>query len=298
MHEDLLCDELDTTRYYVREKAELCAVCFSGIVVVRVYSRPSPSDVTFVEQLAALYDDFSDTHQVIIAGNFNCHELKWLNSTHTDARGRALREFCEPCGLSQLVTEPTRGAAILALFVSPDQGRVEYNPPCGTLDHLTLIVTVSLLLELPSVPSDRLVFHWRRAPWSHICGAFRRVDWTLPTDVDSAASYLTNQILTITKRFVPHCKPQLVRPVPWWNGDCQWVGLQNCLLGDVETLGDTSFFCRSARRTYHSAFQCYQQCIRKTLFTRGSRSRVWWHLTRDIAGFSTHRQRVVPPLMI
>ena len=111
-----------------------------------VYSRPSPSDVTFVEQLAALYDDFSDTHQVIIVGDFNCHELE-------------------------------------------------------------------------------LVFHWRRAPWSHICGAFRCVDWTLPTDVDSAASYLTNQILTITKRFVPYCKPRLVRPVPWWNGDCQrvWV---------------------------------------------------------------------------
>ena len=44
--------------YYVQEKAGLCAVCFSGIIVVYGYSKPSPSDVTFVEQLTALYDDF------------------------------------------------------------------------------------------------------------------------------------------------------------------------------------------------------------------------------------------------
>ena len=68
--------------------------------------------ITFVEQLTALYDDLSDTHQVIIVGDFICHELEWLNSTHTDARGRTLREFCEFCGLSQLVTEPTRGAPL------------------------------------------------------------------------------------------------------------------------------------------------------------------------------------------
>ena len=144
-----------------------------------------------------------------------------MNSTHTDARGRALREFCEFRGLSQLVTEPTRGAAILDLFVSPYQGIVEYYPPCGTLDHLILIVTVSLVLELPSVPSDRLVFHWRKAPWSHTyVWRFCCVDWPLPTDVDSAVSFLTNQILMITKRFVPYCRPQLVHPVPWWNEDC------------------------------------------------------------------------------
>ena len=58
--------------------------------------------------------------------------------------------------------------------------------------------------------------------------------------------------------------------------------------------GRYRFLCHSARRIYHSAFHCYQQHIR-TLFTRGSKSRVWWHLTRDIAGYSTYRQRVVPP---
>ena len=158
-----------------------------------------------------------------------------------------------------------------------------------------LVVTVSLLLELPSILPDRLVFHWRRAPWSHICGAFRRVDWTFPTDVDSTASYLTNQILTITKRFVPHCKPRLVRPVPWWNGDCQWVWVAKLSAWRCGDSGRYRFLCCSARGIYHSAFHCYQQRIRRTLFTRGSKFRVWWRLTRDIAGFSTYRQRVVPP---
>ena len=56
-----------------------------------------------------------------------------------------------------------------------------------------------------------------------MCDAFRRVDWTLPTDVDYTVSFLTNQILMVTKQFVPYCRPRLVRPVPWWNRDCQWV---------------------------------------------------------------------------
>ena len=65
----------------------------------------------------------SGTHQVIIVSDFNCHELEWLNSTHTDdAHEWDLREFCEFHGLSQLVTEPTHGAAILGLFISPFQG--------------------------------------------------------------------------------------------------------------------------------------------------------------------------------
>ena len=59
--------------------------------------------------------------------------------------------------------------------------------------------------------------------------------------------------------------------------------------------GRYRYFCRLAGSTYRSAFQCYQQRFRETLFTRGSKSRVWWRLTRDIAGFSTHRQRVFPP---
>ena len=43
-HENLLCDELDTTRYYVREKAELCAVYFSGFFLVFLL----PTTTTFM----------------------------------------------------------------------------------------------------------------------------------------------------------------------------------------------------------------------------------------------------------
>lgn len=112
-HKDLLCDVVDTTRYYVLEKAELCAVCFSGTIAVCVYSRPSP-------------------------GNLQC---------------------CMMGG--------------------------------GNLG-LTFVVPFAVLIA---------------------------------DDVDSAMSHLTNQILTITERLVPHCKPGLAHPVPWWNIDCQQVWL-------------------------------------------------------------------------
>ena len=80
--EDVLCDNYPTEKYYVREKAEICAVAIPGsntvcpTTLVCVYAQPSASNTTVTEQLELLYDDIreEDEQQALIVGDFNAHE--------------------------------------------------------------------------------------------------------------------------------------------------------------------------------------------------------------------------------
>ena len=76
-----------------------------------VYTQPSTSNTTLIEQLELLYDDIreDEEQQALIVGDFNAHEEEWLKSNTTDTRGKATREFCESKGLLQLVMRPTQG---------------------------------------------------------------------------------------------------------------------------------------------------------------------------------------------
>ena len=90
--EDILCDKYPTEKYKIHERAEICAVNIPSsdtacpMTLVCVYTQPSTSNTTLIEQLELLYEQ-----QALIVGDFNAHEEEWLKSTTTDARGKATR---------------------------------------------------------------------------------------------------------------------------------------------------------------------------------------------------------------
>ena len=87
----------------------MCTVTIPGdspITLVCIYTQPSTSDTTLIQQLGLLYDEITKDkkQQVLMIGDFNAHEEEWLKLTKTDATGKATHEFCETRGLLQMVS--------------------------------------------------------------------------------------------------------------------------------------------------------------------------------------------------
>lgn len=163
-----------------------------------------------------LYEDLSrNEQQALIVGDFNAHEEEWLKSTATNARGRAVREFCESRGVLQLVTRPTRGDSILDLVIGPFEGNVSHLPHCGLSDHQTLLVSLDRVLETSCAALKRTVYHWKRAAWNRMKGEFQTSIWDLPNNVDSAVDMVTSRIIAVTNKYVPTTTPKMVRPFLW-----------------------------------------------------------------------------------
>ena len=71
-----------------------------------------------------------------------------LANSSTSTAGRSLWEFCELNGLAQLVNTPTCGSSILDLVITPYCGTVCCHPPLGTNNHIGLLTSFSLSLEI------------------------------------------------------------------------------------------------------------------------------------------------------
>ena len=129
----LLVDTINFANFYEVGSCEFVAVRFQNIAILCIYHQPSNSDITIIDSLTG----FRAAYQLpmIIMGDFNVHHQDWLSSTHTSTAGRSLLEFCEYSGLSQLVTEPTRGDVILDLVITEYEGHILYHPHLGTSDH-------------------------------------------------------------------------------------------------------------------------------------------------------------------
>ena len=223
------------------------------------------------------------------------HEEEWLNSTKTDNAGKATRHFCESRRLLQLVSRPTRGEAILDLVVGPYEGTVTHLPPCGSSDHQTLLVILARALETPSAPSKRTVYHWKRAAWNQMVGSgsFRSANWELPANVDAAVESVTRKINAVTNKFVPRTNPTMIRPFPWWDRRCQKIWSKKEMAWRSGDKVAYATLRKKARRVYGKAFGKHQERIKEKL-TKGTNSKNWWQMTRDIAGLGKKKQSVTP----
>ena len=236
-------------------------------------------------------------HPIIIVGDFNVHEREWLGSSHTSAAGAALREFSELCGLSQLVDRGTRRDAMLDLALSEYvyTGTVSYHPPFGTSDHIAIFVRYNVSSHLPPPPCFRRVYHWKSAPWHHIRGYFRRVQWDKlkfePTSdaVDAFVKVLTE----VRDRYVPSTIPTLKRPIIWWNRFCQCSyqkKLQAWFRCDWPAY---HIHMLAAQRAQAIAHHHYQRSLINKLQS-GTTDRTWWNLTKNISGLNKPYNRSAP----
>ena len=99
--------------------------------------------------------------------------------------------------------QPTRGEAILDLVIGPYDGSVTHLPHCGSSDHQTLLVSLTRLLEIPTTPPKRIVYHWKQANWNRMIGEFKSTSWDLPSEIEDAVTSVTEKIVSITNKFVP-----------------------------------------------------------------------------------------------
>lgn len=81
VQEKILFDEIDTMAISLPEVSEIVAINYRELSIVCCYRQPSPSDLTLFCQLDKLLDSNTSLSPVI-CGDFNVHEVSWLNSSH------------------------------------------------------------------------------------------------------------------------------------------------------------------------------------------------------------------------
>ena len=143
--------------YYMSEISEIIGVHYQGILILCIYRQSGVYEATLVDSFTRFRVANSHLPIIIIVGDFNVYEHKWLDSSFTYAVGDALCGFCKLYGLSQLVDQGTCDNAILDLAISEYTGTVFYHPHLGTSDHIVISVRFNVSLHVPSLPSFRRV---------------------------------------------------------------------------------------------------------------------------------------------
>jgi len=98
-------------------------------------------------------------------------------------------------GLQQLVDRATCRNAILDLAITEYSGTVTYHPHLESSDHISLFLNLKVSLQVLSPLTPRRIYHWNSAPWNHIRGPFRHVQWDVlrsGTISDAAEAFANN----------------------------------------------------------------------------------------------------------
>ena len=143
-------------------------------------------------------------------------------------------KLCNSCHLQKLDNNPPSNlisVQTLRLVLTYFSAMMLSRSPCNhhmmactkSLRDVSLLASFSLSLEIIAPPPPRRVFHWRSAPWPHICGHFRRLNWDHIKDgsVDDATAFVTSSLTNAQNRYVPSSIPNLHCPTVWWNKHCQ-----------------------------------------------------------------------------
>ena len=147
-------------------------------------------------------------------------------------------------------------------------------------------------LHVPPSSATRKVYHWKSAPWRHLCRHFHRVQWgflkskPIPDAIDTFVNILT----TAHDRYVSSTLPTIKRPTVWGDCYCQCTyqrKLQAWCRRDWSTYHDSMFV---AKRAQAIAFHFHQRSLR-TKLQLGPTDRMWWNLTKNISGLSKTHNR-------
>jgi len=189
------------------------------------------------DKMNTLLRDYPD-HEIILAGDFNVHNIKWLKHSNGNSKeGFEVEFFSANYNFHQLIKEPTRVPQLvgergylldLFLTTSPDKYTTEVLAPLGTSDHCVVTATFSLKSEpIVKLPPKRLIWHYNRAKWSEFNDFLRAFDWSISfrhKNANTAANIITNTILLGMKLFIPYSsKPisNIQNSTPWMNDICR-----------------------------------------------------------------------------
>ena len=187
-----------------------------GVLCIYIPPNLSASSLSMVhEKMTTLLDDYLCKYPkngTIVLGDFNHFKVD---------------DFCNEHSMTDIINKPTRGSNILdhvlidqALTPAYSTAKVDFLPPIGKSDHLTLFIAAENGRETANI-RHHTVFDFRQSHLSNLFACASCLDWTSSTaidhDVDSQWSVLHNQIVTILNQTIPQT---LVKMTP---KDKEWM---------------------------------------------------------------------------
>jgi hypothetical protein len=159
-----------------------CAIltCTIRIIVTCVYLPPNLPGIAFAGVVEKMNKFFAQGGCSILLGDFNLPKLDWgSNVTTSDSKSRLFYDFANDHGLTQLVSESTRGDNTLDLVLCNDPlliSDVETSPPFGSSDHDSITFRICDLNACAPTTSVT-IRSWKKADWQLLAGHYFNLDW-------------------------------------------------------------------------------------------------------------------------
>ena len=165
----------------------------------------------------------------------------------------------------------------------------------GTSDHIAIFVSCQMGLHVPSPLPNKKVFHWKSAPWNHVHGYFRRVQWdflkseSIPDAIDTFINILT----MACDRYVSSSLPTAKRPTVWWDHHCQRTYQQKLQAWRSRDWPSYYASISATKKAQAVACRAYQRSLHAKLQSEPPK-RLWWNLTKNMSGLSKKTQSISP----
>ncbi|KAI8511854.1 hypothetical protein Bbelb_109540 [Branchiostoma belcheri] len=137
------------------------------LLIAFIYRPPSTTDIFFEQFEQSVSQAASEKKQIIITGDFNCHNKDWGGAS-TDNNGQMLADIVDRYGLYQAQHQSTRvtptSNSVLDLVILSDPSRINkmYTlAPVGTSDHS--VVVCQLNMYFPKSSAKRHIWQYAKA---------------------------------------------------------------------------------------------------------------------------------------
>ena len=255
-----------------------------GGFLVGAWYRPPGKELRSIHSCKTEHDKLSkEAMGTILVGDINCHDKEWLkHSAKNSPEGRLLRQTAADMGLTQLVSQPTRGRYLVDLVLS-DIPKVTTSVLPKIADH----AVVESMLNLPfpeQVVVQREVWHFKSAD----CVRLRAdldlctTDWSFlqTAEPNEGASELTKKILEATRGSIrKQTKREHKSTHPWLNDKVvEAVQAKRQASGSNEEAARASM-CSAVVLAEYKSWCCRTQQELNEI-QRGSKA--WWAKERQL----------------
>ena len=245
---------------------------------------------------------------LVVTGDFNVPELTWSSTeaggadpamTRHTRRAAVLFDGCHLAGLTQHVTEPSRGQNYLDLVFSNGQTIVAtVRDGIFPSDHREVVCDIRTVRGRIPLVSRAKALNYKRADWDGLRTALRLLPWNtldnLP--VDDAAALFYDLLNSAIADHIPLVCLKCRRP-PWFDGELRRAlaekeaahrGMKCNRTPDTEALFSDKR--REFKRLSRSKFHLYLKDLTDDLGTNPKR---FWTFLRNVKGKSSE----IPPLV-
>ena len=197
----------------------------SPLVICAAYSPPSHSKDECAD-LCRYLSSLSDSHKVIILGDFNFPDINWHTLSGSTESSALFCEFVFDNLLDQLITEPThRQGNTLDIILTNCPSivcdvKVLINNPIPS-DHFVISFCLQATVLPTSRSNPRFVYNYRQADFN------RLVDYILDCnfqpclssdDLEFVWSFIKSTIYEAMDLFIPKVKIKSCKSPKWFNG--------------------------------------------------------------------------------